>query len=133
MSQAKCCPDTVTGPETATVIGMPFPTASSSSSQSRRRYAPPKDGSECASSSSRPSASITGRVSSSRRSPALRKLPGPVQRAGEMKAPILALQGGDDPGIPVEESQALDEALTQAGVEHEVVIYDGAPHSFFDR
>jgi carboxymethylenebutenolidase len=59
--------------------------------------------------------------------------PGPIQRAGEIAAPILALQGGDDPGIPVEDSQALDAALSEAGVEHEVVIYDGAPHSFFDR
>ena len=59
--------------------------------------------------------------------------PGPAQRAGEMTAPILALQGGDDPGIPVEESRAFDEALEAADVEHEVVIYAGAPHSFFDR
>ena len=59
--------------------------------------------------------------------------PGPIQRAGDMKAPILALQGGDDPGIPVEDSQELDQALSEAGVEHEVVIYEGAPHSFFDR
>jgi carboxymethylenebutenolidase len=59
--------------------------------------------------------------------------PGPIQRAPEITAPILALQGGDDPGIPVEDSQALDEALQAAGVEHEVVIYPGAPHSFFDR
>ena len=59
--------------------------------------------------------------------------PGPAQRAGEMTAPILALQGGDDPGIPVEESRAFDEALAAADVEHEVVIYPGAPHSFFDR
>jgi carboxymethylenebutenolidase len=59
--------------------------------------------------------------------------PGPLQRVGEMTAPILALQGGDDPGIPVEESRAFDDALSAAGVEHEVVIYPGAPHSFFDR
>ena len=59
--------------------------------------------------------------------------PGPIQRAAEMEAPILALQGGDDPGIPVEESQAFDAALEAAGVVHEVVIYPGAPHSFFDR
>ena len=50
-----------------------------------------------------------------------------------MSAPILALQGGDDPGIPVEDSRAFDAALAAAGVPHEVVIYDGAPHSFFDR
>ena len=59
--------------------------------------------------------------------------PGPTQRAGEMTAPILALQGGDDPAIPNEDSQAFDEALTAAGVDHEVVIFAGAPHSFFDR
>ena len=59
--------------------------------------------------------------------------PGPIQRAGEMACPILALQGGDDPAIPVEDSRALDDALTAARVEHDVVVYDDAPHSFFDR
>ena len=59
--------------------------------------------------------------------------PGPIQRAGEMAAPVLALMGGADPGIPVEDVHAFDEALDAAGVEHEVVIYPGAPHSFFDR
>ena len=59
--------------------------------------------------------------------------PGPLQRAGDMAAPILALMGGNDPGIPVEDANAFDEALDAAGVEHEVVIYPGAPHSFFDR
>ncbi|MDQ3424866.1 MAG: dienelactone hydrolase family protein [Actinomycetota bacterium] len=41
--------------------------------------------------------------------------------------------GGDDPGIPVEDVEAFDEALDDAGVEHEVIVYPGAPHSFFDR
>jgi carboxymethylenebutenolidase len=59
--------------------------------------------------------------------------PGPIQRAGEMTAPILALQGGADAGIPNELSEEFDAALTAAGVEHEVVVYEGAPHSFFDR
>ena len=59
--------------------------------------------------------------------------PGPAQRAGELAAPILALMGGDDPGIPREEIARFEEALAAAGVEHEVVVYDGAPHSFFDR
>ena len=59
--------------------------------------------------------------------------PGPTQRAGELVAPILALMGGDDPGIPLGEVNAFDKALDAAGVEHEVVIYPGAPHSFFDR
>lgn len=59
--------------------------------------------------------------------------PGPIQRAREMTAPILALQSGDDPAIPVADSEAFDRALEEAGVEHEVVVYPRAPHSFFDR
>ena len=59
--------------------------------------------------------------------------PGPTQRAAELAAPILGLMGGDDPGIPVEDAEAFDEALAAAGIEHEIVIYPGAPHSFFDR
>jgi carboxymethylenebutenolidase len=50
-----------------------------------------------------------------------------------MTAPILALQAGDDPNIPPEMNAALDDALTAAEVEHEIVTYEGAPHSFFDR
>ena len=59
--------------------------------------------------------------------------PGPTQRAAELQAPILALMGGADEGIPVEDVQAFERALDEAGVEHEIAIYDGAPHSFFDR
>ena len=65
--------------------------------------------------------------------PARREFPGPIERAGEMEVPILALQAGDDPNITAEHNAEFDEALTEAGVEHEVVTYPGAPHSFFDR
>ena len=50
-----------------------------------------------------------------------------------MQAPILALQAGDDANITAEDNAAFDSALAAAGVEHEVVTYEGAPHSFFDR
>ena len=59
--------------------------------------------------------------------------PGPINRAAELKGPILALQAGADQNITSEQNAAFDEALTAAGVEHEVVTYEGAPHSFFDR
>ncbi len=59
--------------------------------------------------------------------------PGPTQRAGELEAPILALQAGDDQNITAAHNAAFDEALSAAGVEHELVTYEGAPHSFFDR
>jgi carboxymethylenebutenolidase len=59
--------------------------------------------------------------------------PGPTQRAAEFEAPILALQAGDDDNILPEHNAAFEAALEAAGVEHELVVYDGAPHSFFDR
>ena len=65
--------------------------------------------------------------------PADRESPGPISRAAEMAAPILALQAGDDANIPAEANAAFDQALTAAGIEHEIVTYERAPHSFFDR
>jgi carboxymethylenebutenolidase len=59
--------------------------------------------------------------------------PGPTQRAAELEAPILALQAGADQNITAEMNEAFQRALTNAGVEHELVTYEGAPHSFFDR
>jgi carboxymethylenebutenolidase len=59
--------------------------------------------------------------------------PGPLQRANEIDAPILALQAGADQNITADDNAELGRALTEAGVEHELVTYDGAPHSFFDR
>ena len=59
--------------------------------------------------------------------------PAPIDVVGELEAPILALMGGADQGIPVEDVEAFERALAAAGAEHEVQIYDGAPHSFFDR
>jgi carboxymethylenebutenolidase len=56
-----------------------------------------------------------------------------AERAGDLKAPILALQAGADQHITAEDNAAFDHALQDAGVEHEVVTYAGAPHSFFDR
>jgi len=50
-----------------------------------------------------------------------------------LAAPILALQGGADEHITPEDNAAFERALADAGVEHELVSYDGAPHSFFDR
>ena len=57
----------------------------------------------------------------------------PVARVAQIECPILALQAGADPNITAEDNAAFDEALTGAGIEHEIVEYDGAPHSFFDR
>jgi carboxymethylenebutenolidase len=58
---------------------------------------------------------------------------GPAQRAEELAAPILALMAGDDQSITATDVAAFEEALTESGVEREVVTFPGAPHSFFDR
>ena len=60
-------------------------------------------------------------------------VPAPTEVAGSIESPILGLFGGDDPGIPAAAIATFDTALTTAGVDHRLVTYPGAPHSFFDR
>jgi carboxymethylenebutenolidase len=65
--------------------------------------------------------------------PAQDGAPGPAQLAERIHAPVLALQAGADQNITADQNEAFEQALSDAGVEHELVIYEGAPHSFFDR
>jgi len=58
---------------------------------------------------------------------------GPLARAGEMRCPILGLFGGADQAIPTEQVEQFDSALDASGIDHEIHVYSGAPHSFFDR
>jgi carboxymethylenebutenolidase len=51
---------------------------------------------------------------------------------GQMRAPLLMLVAGRD-FTPLEEFEKFDSDLTAAGVEHRMVVYPDAPHSFFDR
>jgi carboxymethylenebutenolidase len=59
--------------------------------------------------------------------------PKPIDAAGRFTCPVLALYGGGDPGIPPSAVEEFDAALDRAGVARETAVYDGAPHSFFDR
>lgn len=59
--------------------------------------------------------------------------PAPIDVASDIAAPVLAIFGGADPAIGPEVALAFDAALSAAGVEHRTLVYDGAPHSFFDR
>ncbi|MHB8672417.1 MAG: dienelactone hydrolase family protein [Candidatus Limnocylindrales bacterium] len=59
--------------------------------------------------------------------------PAPVDVADRMRCPILGLFGGADRAIGPEAVAAFEAALTRGGVEHEIVTYPDAPHSFFDR
>ncbi|HWH23386.1 MAG TPA: dienelactone hydrolase family protein [Candidatus Limnocylindria bacterium] len=60
-------------------------------------------------------------------------MPAPVELAAQMICPVLGLFGGDDEAIPRDTIEAFDAALAAAGIDHELVTYPGAPHSFFDR
>jgi carboxymethylenebutenolidase len=51
----------------------------------------------------------------------------------EMKAPLLLLIAGDDAATPLDASKEFEHKLKAAGVSTEMHIYQGAPHSFFDR
>jgi carboxymethylenebutenolidase len=47
-----------------------------------------------------------------------------------LPGPVLGIFGAADRSIPVEDVNAFDHALTEAGVPHQVSIYDGQPHAF---
>jgi carboxymethylenebutenolidase len=51
----------------------------------------------------------------------------------KMKAPLMVMVAGADGATTPEQSREFDRELTAAGVPHEQHIYEGAPHSFFDR
>jgi len=58
---------------------------------------------------------------------------GPVQVASQIAAPNHAPLARADANITAGDNDAFERALGEAGVEHELVVYEGAPHSFFDR
>ena len=47
-------------------------------------------------------------------------------------APVLAVFGEQDEGIPPERHAALDSALSEIGLPHAIYVYPGAPHAFFN-
>jgi len=57
--------------------------------------------------------------------------PWPVDLAGELKAPVLGLYGGQDSGIPNDTVKAMNDALAAAGkTDSQIILYDNAPHGF---
>ena len=47
-----------------------------------------------------------------------------------LPGPVLGIFGGADQSIPVESVNAFEAALTEAGIPHEITIYEGQPHAF---
>jgi carboxymethylenebutenolidase len=59
--------------------------------------------------------------------------PAPLQLAADIRCPVLGLFGGADEAIPADQVDEFGRKLEDGGVEHEIHVYPGAPHSFFDR
>ncbi|MDP8921308.1 MAG: dienelactone hydrolase family protein [Chloroflexota bacterium] len=59
--------------------------------------------------------------------------PKPIDAVDRYSCPVLAIYGGADQGIPPDAVRQFDQAMDRTGVKHETYVYDGAPHSFFDR
>lgn len=57
----------------------------------------------------------------------------PVVQAANYACPVLGLFGGADRKIAAAEIEEFGRALDAAGVQNELVSYENAPHSFFDR
>jgi carboxymethylenebutenolidase len=60
-------------------------------------------------------------------------MPAPADEVARFAAPVLGIFGGADQGIPATDVATFESALATTSVEHRIVTYDGAPHSFFDR
>jgi carboxymethylenebutenolidase len=50
----------------------------------------------------------------------------------QITAPVLAIFGEADEGIPPERHAALDSAFNEIGLPHAIYVYPGAPHAFFN-
>jgi carboxymethylenebutenolidase len=59
--------------------------------------------------------------------------PAPADVAERIASPVLGVFGGADQAIPPSAIATFEAALTAAGVDHRIVVYPDAPHSFFDR
>jgi carboxymethylenebutenolidase len=57
----------------------------------------------------------------------------PVDLVKDFTCPVLGLFGGADQAITRDDVEEFGRALDDAGVRHEIKVYEGAPHSFFDR
>jgi len=68
-----------------------------------------------------PRRSVDGTADTARRTP--------IDVVADLKAPVLGLYGGADPGIPVASVDSMREAQKAAGKTAEIIVYPDTPHA----
>lgn len=56
----------------------------------------------------------------------------PEEQLRQINAPVLAIFGGADESIPPERHAALERIFSAMGLPHQIQVYPGAPHAFFN-
>lgn len=56
----------------------------------------------------------------------------PDDQLRRISAPVLAIFGAEDAGIPPERHARLDTIFTDMSLTHTIYVYPGAPHAFFN-
>jgi carboxymethylenebutenolidase len=59
--------------------------------------------------------------------------PKPIDLVPRYQGAVLSIFGGADEGIPQAAIDQFDGACRKANIKHDLTVYPGAPHSFFDR
>lgn len=62
--------------------------------------------------------------------PELFRLASPVSYADKNDPPLLIMHGTADTTVPLEQSQLMAAAMKKAGARHELIVVEGAPHTF---
>lgn len=62
-----------------------------------------------------------------------RKPHAPLEVADRLRMPLLASFGIEDTMVPIEDVDALEQALTRSGTDFEIDRYPGAGHAFLNR
>jgi dipeptidyl aminopeptidase/acylaminoacyl peptidase len=52
----------------------------------------------------------------------------PISRIEEIRVPLLVIHGANDPRVPLSEAQQLHRALTERGIEAELIVYEDEGH-----
>jgi len=58
--------------------------------------------------------------------------PSPVDKVANLRGPVLAVYAENDGWVTEEVREQLRKALSQHGIEHEIKVYPGTDHAFFN-